>query len=87
MAYVTPQTSGSITRNVTSGVDFITEWKANILPVTSTNALTFTFTYYLKTTKSITAEFTVSNGAAHVTTTVPGGFGSTSTLYADAYVT
>ena len=86
MAYVTPQTSGSITRNVTSGVDFITEWKANILPVTSTNALTFTFTYYLKTTKSITAKFTTSNGAAHVTTTVPGGFGSTSTVYADASV-
>ena len=86
MAYVTPQTSGSITRNITSGVDFITEWKANILPVTSTNALTFTFTYYLKTTKSITAKFTTSNGAAHVTTTVPGGFGSTSTVYADASV-
>ena len=86
MAYVTPQTSGSIIRNITSGVDFITEWKANILPVTSTNALTFTFTYYLKTTKSITAKFTTSNGAAHVTTTVPGGFGSTSTVYADASV-
>ena len=86
MAYVTPQTSGSITRNITSGVDFITEWKANILPVTSTNALTFTFTYYLKTTKSITAKFTTSNGTAHVTTTVPGGFGSTSTVYADASV-
>lgn len=81
MAYVTPQTSGSITRNVTSGVDIITEWKANILPVTSTNALTFTFTHYLKTTKTITVELAGIGSFDEVKTTVPGGFGSTSTVY------
>ena len=80
MAYVTPQTSGSIIRNVTSGVDIITEWKVNILPVTSTNALTFTFTHYLKTTKTITVKLAGIGSFDEVKTTVPGGFGSTSTV-------
>lgn len=70
MAYVVPQTSGSITRNLTSGVDIITDWKANV--AAASNQITFTFTYYLKTTKSISAKM-VSVGHATVNTTVDIG--------------
>lgn len=51
MAYVEPTKSGTITRNITTGVDLITNWVANTYP--TLNAVNFTISYYLKTTKSI----------------------------------